>query len=465
MRKAIVTAGRIALVCAIVLTSLTGFGVQTALAQEFAGYTSGVQIANLSLTATATVTLNAYNADGSSGGSPLTDQIPANSSKNYFPISNVQAGFSGSIVVGSNQSVAGIVNVLAIVGNTAPAGAAYIGRSEGNTTVLLPLLNYNNSGYYTWYSVQNAGSAAATVQVRYSDGTSIPDLQIPPGAAKVIYQKSEGALNHAKNFAGTLTSNQPIVASVIQENPKTMFAYTGFGANNTSTNPVLPLINANNSGYVTGVQLQNAGATATDVTLSYTPAGAGNGSPCTETRRIEPGAATNFALAAFDPNVPADPAVSNCAKVKFIGSAKVTANSANMPLVGLVNQLLPNINGGAYGAFTAADAGKSVSMPLIMDRNSGYNTGFNVQNVGANPVNVTCTFQPTAQAPNPAPVAATLQPDQALNALQFNTLGEKYVGAATCTGDAADSLLVAVVNELKPGNIDNLLVYEGVKLP
>jgi hypothetical protein len=457
MRKAILTTGRIALVCALVLTSLAGFGVQSALAQtQFPGYTSGVQIANLSQTATATVVLTAYKADGSTSGSPLNDQISANSSKTYFPISNVDAGFSGSIVVGSNQSVAGIVNVLAVSGTTSPAAAAYVGRSEGNTTVRLPLLNKDNGGYYTWYSIQNAGSAAATVNVAYSDGTAAGPFTIPAGAAQVVYQSQE--THNAKNFAGTITSNQPVVASVIQENPKTMFAYTGFSDGNTTTTPVFPLINANNSGYVTGVQLQNAGATATDVTISYTPTGAGTA--CTETRTIQPGSSANFALATFDPNVAADPAVSNCAKVKFVGSGRVTGNSANMPLVGLVNQLLPGINGGAYGAFTQADAGKSVSMPLIMDRNGGYNTGFNVQNVGANATNVTCTFQNNGRQ-----VAGTLQPGQALNDLQYNTLGEKYVGAATCTGDAADSLLVATVNQLKPGNVDNLLVYEGVKLP
>lgn len=456
MRKAIVTAGRLVLVGAIVLTALVGFGVPSAMAQtQFPGYTSGVQIANLS-GSTATVTLNAYNADGSSGGSPLTRQIPANSSENFFPISNVQAGFSGSIVVGSNQSVAGIVNVLAVSGTSYPAAASYIGRSEGNTTVLLPLLNKNNSGYTTWYSIQNAGSAAATVNVAYSDNTTAGPFTIPAGAAKVVYQAQEN--HNAAVFAGTITSNQPVVASVIQENNKTMFAYTGFSANNTSTTPVFPLINANNANYITGLQIQNGGAVASDVTVSYTPAGAGTA--CTETQSIQPGSSATFALAAFNPTA-TPPGTTNCVKgERFIGSARVTGNSGNVPLVGIGNQLLPGINGGAYGAFTQADAGKSVSMPLIMDRNSGFFTGFNVQNVGANATNVTCTF-----APGGATVAGSLQPGQALNDNQNNKLGDRFVGSATCVGDAADSLLVAVVNELKPGAVDNLLVYEGVKLP
>ena len=456
MRKALGTAGQIALVCAIVLTSLIGFGVQTANAQtQFPAYTSGVQIANLSQTAAATISLNAYNQDGTSGGATLQDTIPANSSKNYFPISNVQAGFSGSIVVASNQSVAGIVNVLAVSGSSYPAAASYIGRSEGNTTVLLPLLNKDNSGYTTWYSVQNAGSAAATVNVAYSDGTNAGPFTIPAGAAKVVYQSQE--THSAAVFAGTITSNQPVVASVVQENNKTMFAYTGFSAGNSTTTPVFPLINANNSGYITGLQIQNGGAAASDVTVTYTPTSAG--AACTETQTIQPGASATFALAAFNPSVPAN-ASSNCAKERFIGSARVTGNSGNVALVGIGNQLNPGINGGAYGAFTQADAGRLVSMPLIMDRNSGYFTGFNVQNIGSSATNVSCTFQNNGRT-----VAGTLQPGQALNDIQNGLLADRYVGSATCTGEAADALLVAVVNQLRPGTADEFLVYEGARVP
>jgi len=74
-----------------------------------------------------------------------------------------------------------------------------------------------------------------------------------------------------------------------------MFAYTGFMAG--SPNPVMPLVNANNNGYVTGIQIQNIGTQPTDVTLSYTPSAAG--SACTETQTIPAGQSKTFALAAF----------------------------------------------------------------------------------------------------------------------------------------------------------------------
>lgn len=444
---------RILLVAALLIGAFAVMQPQVAQAQppftKFTAYISGIQVANLDASAAASISLTAYNPDGSVNGTPLPDTIPVNGSKTYFPISNVAAGFQGSVVVSSNKNVAAISNILSA---DFRAGASYVGRSGGSNTVLLPLLNKDNSGYTTWYSVQNAGGAAATITVNYSSGLSV-NATIAPGAAKVFYQSQENH-NGQRVFAGTITSNQPIVAAVIQESTAVMFAYTGFAAPGV-TQPVFPLINANNSGYITGLQIQNAGNTATTVTVSYSPApGANNGTACQETQTINPGQSNTFALFAFNGPVAGE----NCAdKARFVGSAKVTANTANQPLVGVGNQLSGN-NGEAYGAFGDSDAGRVVSMPLIMDRNGGYFTGFNVQNVGTSATSVTCTFSSSGVTET-----ENLQPNQAMNRLQLNKLGPGYVGAATCTGAAADAKLVAVVNQVNPNSLDNFLVYEGVK--
>ena len=194
------------LVFAFVFTAIGVGQPQIAHAQTaFPAYTSSIQVANLSST-TANITITAYNADGSKNGTDLADTIPADGSKAYFPISNVQAGFNGAIVVSSSQSIAAISNI--VVSPDLRAGASYVGRDSGGTTVLLPLLNKNNSGFNTWFSVQNAGTAAANVTVKYSDGTEATGT-IPVGAAKVFNQGSE---THSQAvFAGTITSNQPVV--------------------------------------------------------------------------------------------------------------------------------------------------------------------------------------------------------------------------------------------------------------
>lgn len=417
----------------------------------FPSYTSGVQVANLEATA-AQVTLTAYNQDGTANGSPLSAEIAANGSKTFFPISNVSSGFNGSIVVSSSKKIAAISNILSVssAGVIGQAGASYVGRDAGATSVRLPLLNAGNSGFDTWFSVQNAGTADATVNVAYSDGKTNTAV-VKPGAAKVFYQKNEG--HTTKVFAGTVTSTQPLVAAVIQESSTVMFAYTGFtGAG--STDPVFPLINANNAGYITGLQIQNTGTASTDVTVSYTPSAAGTA--CTEKQTIAPGDSKTFALLAFANSSLG--AAENCADgVRFVGSAKVTANSANQTLVGIGNQLLPGKNGEAYGSFSVSEATAKVVMPLIMDRNGGYYTGFSVQNVGSAATTVNCVFTNSSYT-----VSGSLNPGQALADLQFNKLADKYVGSATCTA-AAGGQIVAVVNELGANAAaDQLLVYEGV---
>jgi len=438
---------RLLLVLAM-MAMLIGAQGEAVKAQAFAAYTSGVQVANLEAT-DAQITLTAYNQDGTTNGTPATATLTANGSKTFFPISNVSAGFNGSIVVSSSKKIAAISNILS---SDFKAGASYVGRDAGATTVRLPLLNAGNAGFNTWFSVQNAGTADATVNVAYSDGTSTTGT-IKPGAAKVFYQSKE--THNAKVFAGTITStnNQPLVAAVIQESTSVMFAYTGFtGAGSTA--PVFPLINANNAGYITGLQIQNTGTTATDVTVSYTPSSAGTA--CTEKQTIPAGDSKTFALLAFANSSLGS--AENCADGgKFIGSAKVTANSANQTLVGIGNQLLPGKNGEAYGSFSAEEATAKVVMPLIMDRNGGFFTGFSVQNVGTAATSVSCTFTNSSIT-----VSANLNPDQALADLQGNKLADKYVGSATCTAGAGGKI-VGVVNELgsTPG-ADQLLVYEGV---
>jgi hypothetical protein len=443
------------------MAALIGASSGAAMAQSgaFPSYTSGVQVANLEATE-ATITLSAYNQDGTKNGDDLNNEkIPAGGSKTYFPISNVSAGFNGSLVFSSDKKIAAISNILAIRdGVTGVAAASYVGRDTGATTIRLPLLNRENSGFNTWFSVQNAGNAEATIAIDYSSsgiGNDITNVKIKPGAAKVFYQQTETFHGTVKVFAGTVTSDQPVVAAVIQESNAIMFAYTGFtGAG--STNPVFPLINAYNAGYITGLQIQNAGNAETAVTVSYTPSSAGTA--CTETQTIAAGASKTFALAAFA-NSSLGTAESCADTTRFIGSAKVTTNSAIQPLVGIGNQLLPGRNGEAYGSFDVAEATAKVVMPLIMARNSGYFTGFSVQNVGTDPTTVSCSFTNTTET---IP-ATTLAAGQALVDLQANRFGTgRYIGAGTCTATAGGKI-VAVVNQLGASSTaDQLLVYEGI---
>ena len=425
-----------------IVVGLLLLSISIAWAQGAFSYTTGIQVQNLE-SADASVTLTFYKKDGTID-TTINDTITANNSKTYFPL-GVSSGFDGSVIISSDKQIAAISNVL---GNNGDAAASYIGASAGSTTVYLPLLMKNNSGFNTWFNVQNVGTADATVNVNYSDGTTAGPITIKPGAAHTFFQSTE---SHTKAvFSAVITSTQPIVAAVIEESSDVMFAYSGFASG--STNPVMPLINANNSGYITGVQIQNLGSSDTQVTVTYTPSAAGTA--CTETKTIKAGESETFALAAFSQTVSGE----NCADgATFVGSARVTANSTNQPLAVIVNQLLPGVNGEAYSGFDPAQATSKVVLPLIMDRNSGYWTGFNIMNVGTSATTVSCTFSGTSYTVN-----GTINAGEALTDLQNGKIGNNYVGSATCTASSGGKI-VAVVNELGPdGSKDQLLVYEGI---
>lgn len=436
------------------LIVLTFGAFQPASAAAFS-YTSAYQIFNLQNT-DAAVTIVFYNQDGSVK-SQISTSVAASDTETYFVISQLTGDFNGSVVIGSTTEVASIVNVHgAKNGNTYFANASYIAQSKGGTTVQIPLLMKNNSGYSTWFNVQNAaGTGNATVDVVYSDGTHVDDVQIPNGSAHTFDQATE--THSAAVFAATVTSDRDVVVTVIEESANVMFAYNG-GIGTSTTNPVIPIVNTNNSGYTTSINIKNDGGQATAVTVSYTPsAGNNTGAACTETQTIDAGKVKTFALAAF-----ANGANSNCAAGnRFVGSAKVTGNSTNQNLSAIVNQHKLGVDGSAYTAFNPAQATSRVIFPLIMDRNSNWWTGLNVQNVGTQKTTVTCTFNNTTFKAGPE----ELDPGEALNVLTYGVIANKYVGSATCVAAGGDEKIVGIVNESQVGGTsDQLMTYEGINL-
>lgn len=418
---------------------------QDAAATKFSYFTC-FQVQNLSGDPAEVVI--AYYDQAGNKDTEVTDTIPFADSKTYCPI-HPSSGFDGSVILSSDQAVAAVTNVL---GDGGVASASYVGAQQGSLSVSLPLLMKDNDGYDTWINVQNTGDSAASVSIDYSDGSSASD-SIPVGASATFDQSLE--THSAAVFAGEITSDQPVAATVIEENSSIMFAYSGFSSGATS--PVMPLINTNNDGYVTGVQIQNIGSTETDVTVTFTPSLVGT--ECTETQTISAGQSATFALYSFFFSPPPE-VTTDCTKgEQFVGSAEVTGNTGSTDLVVIVNQLKLGVNGEAYGGFNPAAATDTVVLPLIMDRNVGWFTGFNIQNVGTGSTTVTCTFTDTSYT-----VSDTLAPGEAMNDVQLNKIADSYVGSATCTADSSGKIF-GVVNEVMAGSDDTFMVYEGISVP
>ena len=416
-------------------------------------YNSGFQVQNLSGNS-ADVIIKFYEQNGTEKHS-LTDTIAANDSKTYFPLPTaVGAGFNGSVVVSSTEPIASIANVL---GDGFEFGASYGSFEGGAESVNLPLIMKGNSGEYdTWFNVQNAGTSDVDVNVSYA-GTacveSFPGLK--PGAAHTFDQAANTCLPAGYVGAALVTASSggSIVATVIETGNETLFAYNGFTAG--SENPVMPLAQFNNAGYHTGIQIQNTGGTSTNVTVTFTPAAGAPGTACTETQTVSAGNSATFGLFAFSLSSPVGTNTCTFGE-QFVGSARVTANSSANDLVAIVNQTNFANYGSSYNGFNLASASSTLTMPLIMDRNAGYYTGFNVMNVGGSSTTVNCTFSNTTYTVNQVVAAGG-----ALNDLQLNKIADRYVGGGTCQASGGGSI-VAVVNELGDStSADLLFTYEG----
>lgn len=441
----------------LMVVALFGAANISGVAAAPAAYTSCFQVQNLNASQSASVVLSYYKQASTEAPVEVNDTISANASNTYCPLAAVAAGFNGSLVISSDVEVAAIANVSGDA-NFGAYNASYSGFTSGSTTVNIPLLFKNNAGFNTWFNVQNVGSAATNVTVTYSDGTSAGPVTIQAGRAHTFDQSTE-THSLAVFAASVSSSSEPVVATILEVGPNStpmLFAYNGFTAAQGSTNPVMPLIQYNNFGMTSGIQIQNTGGSSTNVTITYTPStntsacqGGTCGTTCTETLTIAAGKSASFGQAN----------AASCLKPQttFVGSARVSANSASMNLVGIVNQHNFGINKGAsYGTFNPANATSSVVMPLIMDRNFGYFTGFNVANVGTSSTAVTCTFSGSAVTVN-----KTLAAGEALTSVQLSAIGDKYVGSATCNAGSGGQI-VSVVNEYSSaGTQDTFLVYEG----
>lgn len=415
-------------------------------------WTSGFQVQNLSSAAAADIFIYYYNQDGSEAIAPVWDTIPAMSSKSYYPI-HAADGFNGSVVVESTEPVVAIANTL---GNNPQYMASTESFAAGSTAVNLPLIMRGNAGYYTWFNVQNAGTSNATVTVEYIAGSAgsnytAPAVVIAPGAAHTFSQHDLADIGTTFVGSARITSDVPVVATVMQvgETYKNMMGYNGFTAGSTAVS--LPVVMSNNNGFYTGFQVQNVGGADAHVTVTFGSPILGTLNPVPEMATIPAGGSASF----FQNS-------GQFATEKYVGSATITSDQ---PVVAIVNQVLMGavVLGTAYNGFDPAGATNQVSAPLIMANNSGFYTGIQVMNVGGAAVEVTVDYGANlAGTFDPANEVVTIQPGDSYNSIQNDGVwtGNKYVGSLSVSA-AAGSQIVMIVNEFLASSYDTFMTYNG----
>lgn len=151
-------------------------------------------------TDTAQVSINYFLPDGSpwTGSSFTNYEIPADGGQAIVrQYDDTLTGGQGSVIVSSSQPLASMVQLLNRSGIGAPTSAAYLGFSQGYTSVVLPLLSKKASTASglsnSQLTLQNTHSGAIDATISFYtlgdiSGTPIyttPSIPIQPGASYV----------------------------------------------------------------------------------------------------------------------------------------------------------------------------------------------------------------------------------------------------------------------------------------
>lgn len=286
---------------------------------------------------------------GSSGSnftsSPVS--IPPNAAHTFDQHDLTQLGspFVGSAVVHSDQDV---VATVMQVGEIYMNMMGYNGFSGGATTVNLPLVMANNSGYYTGFQVQNVGTGSTTVNVVY--GTNLGGSFAPTSESATLapnesatFLQSGGQWTDRYVGAATITASEPVVAicnQVTSSGVALGTAYNGFDPAGATDKVSAPLIMSDNSRWYTGFQVMNVGGSATSITCTYGPNLVGSYAPPAETASINAGDSYNSIQ-------------DGGSWAKYVGSAVCQAGTGGK-IVMIVNQIRKSPGGDefmTYGGF------------------------------------------------------------------------------------------------------------------
>jgi hypothetical protein len=351
------------------------------LVRENFGVNSWIAVQNAG-TAAANVTVT-YTA-GSVGNSGATDlgTIAPGATKTFFQKDKTELGprFIGSAKVTSDgQPIVAVVNQETNAGNSLFTYGGF--TSAGSTTVATPLVVANNFGSFTGIQILNVGSAPADVTVKFGANTvtsagnaasvcptpSDKTFNVPAGGSVTTIQ-GNGAASEGfdAQFAtcryigsATITSLQPLSAIVnqVSSSDNNGSAYAAVDPTATTTSVNAPLLQANNFGAFSGIQVQNTGTAPAQVTVTYGPNSATGTqapqadcpTPTARTQSVAAGASFTFIQSGGNGNP--DPAFdSQFATCRYIGSATISA--AGGKVTAIVNQISP-FNGDGLFTYSA----------------------------------------------------------------------------------------------------------------
>ncbi len=301
------------------------------------------------------------------------------------------------------------------------------------------------SSYDSAFQVQNLSGSVATIAISFyaQDGSltaQVPDTIAANGSN--TYAPLPSQVPNGFNGSVVISSDQPVaaIANVIGDGTQGS-SYSSFDGGSTSVS--LPLVNKDFYGIDTWFNVQNAGTTATTVTVSYS-----SQPSCNELATIQPGAAATF-----------DQATNTCLPSGYIGAATATTDQPDDAIVATALQVASS-GLFAYNGFTSGST--NPVLPLISNNVYGIHSGVQIQNQGGTNTNVTVTYTPAGAGNGTTctetrTITAGSSKTFSINVFSFGpdtsgvttdcVFGQYFNGSAQVTANSASQPLVAVVNQ------------------
>lgn len=388
------------IILTVVLALLVGVSLVSAQSKlPGSGWWSGQQIQNVG-SGTATINFTTYDANGNGVpcGNPKTAGVGASANFLTTDCNNIATPFVGSAVVSADQPIAAIVNVVNMpVGR---AGGMYRGTdgSDVATEIAFPLMKNTFFGRSTALYIQNASNSNNDINVTVRIGANTYTKSfagVKPYAMVVVSPGDTTPAMPANQYGSAkVTGTQPLAGTALEfqagvATGNNLHAYTAFTPQDFAPKAYCPLIRSNFVNLNTGVQVQNVGAAAQQVRITYSFRINGQGAVQTETVTKGPVAPNEAVTFSTWTEIPAG----------GVGSAVVEGlGGGNIAVI--VNDETFNLNPNrvtAYSCFpdTASTKTDEIAIPLYKEFYLGDTAGIQIQNVGgAAANNITVTYFP-----------------------------------------------------------------------
>jgi hypothetical protein len=371
-----------------------------------------------------------YNDAGSPAfSSPLPAIAPGDSRQIYTPtVTGFPSGtFAG--VVSCDQPVATVVNF-----SDPNKGDTYVGTTNPANTMYVPTTYKDYYDYFTTFRIQNASTSPQNVTVQYfapgaTSPTASSQVNLGPSGSATVDQSAVTQLLPNVSYSAKVIGSNPLAVTVsIYGQAGTpvasqLYAFSSFASGATTV--YAPSIMRNYYGYNTATTIQNIGASAANVRLTYS-----NGTVRTNATLLP-----NSSWVVLDFNE------STLAANVLYASKIESLNS--QPLIVTVNESTPSTNrASTYEGLSVG--GKTLVAPIVYKRFYKYNSSLTCQNVGTAATNVRISYSGTAISNKT--VLTNLGPGKSGLIYQPAEpgLANGYSGSATIT---ADQNIVCVTNQ------------------